>query len=323
MRISPNLLALALLSTAPYAQTLLGPTPYLSRSDSPFTDCVAYEDFEDHVFDLPGVSADTGIVTSVGNPGSSLYDSVDADDGAIDGDSGSGDSYFASPPVITFSFDPVALGGYPTRAGLVWVDGAGTTTFEAFDASGVSLGTIGPVSLADGSFTGGTAEDHFFGVTHAGGISAIRISGTSGGIEVDHIQYGFAVGASVQATETVRLGVPPNPNVFRPSRTTPPILGAPWTPYIDHTNFATGAALDFIVIDTGPPINVPVKFGTQLCKVPPPGQVFFVPAGNPFALKLPNDCSFAGLSACAQAGSFTAGGPVELANALDIVVGTY
>jgi IPTL-CTERM motif len=36
-----------------------------------------------------------------------------------------------------------------------------------------------------------TAENRFFGVTNPGGISSIRISNTSGGIEVDHLQYGL------------------------------------------------------------------------------------------------------------------------------------
>jgi uncharacterized repeat protein (TIGR01451 family) len=73
----------------------------------------------------------------------------------------------------------------------VWTDGNWTTTFEAFDSLGASLGVIGPVSIADGSNSGTTGEDNFFGVVNAGGISAIKISNTSGGIEVDHLQYGL------------------------------------------------------------------------------------------------------------------------------------
>lgn len=64
---------------------------------------------------------------------------------------------------------------------------------------------MGPVSIADGSFAGTTAEDRFFGVTHAGGIESIKISNTSGGIEVDHLQFGpiTAVGtATPTATPT-------------------------------------------------------------------------------------------------------------------------
>src|SRR5262249_22605979 len=74
-----------------------GPTPYLSFQDSPFrsgTFTYFYlEDFEDHLLNTPGVAADAGGVTSViFGPG--YHDSVDADDGVIDGHGGLGDSYF-------------------------------------------------------------------------------------------------------------------------------------------------------------------------------------------------------------------------------------
>jgi hypothetical protein len=39
-------------------------------------------------------------------------------------------------------------------------------------------------------YFGTIEDDRFYGATNAGGISAIRISNTSGGIEVDHLQYG-------------------------------------------------------------------------------------------------------------------------------------
>jgi len=77
-----------------------------------------------------------------------------------------------------------------TAAGVVWTDGSGTTTFEAFRGS-TSLGTIGPVAIADGSFSGTTGEDRFFGVADADGITSIKLSNTSGGIELDHVQYGL------------------------------------------------------------------------------------------------------------------------------------
>ena len=104
-----------------------------------------------------------------------------------------GHSLFAGsgPAGIDFTFSVAVLGALPTEAGIVWTDGGGTTTFEAFDAGGASLGLIGPVSIADGSNFGTTAEDRFFGVRFAGGISKIRISNSSGGIEVDHLQYGL------------------------------------------------------------------------------------------------------------------------------------
>ena len=173
---------------------LLGPTPYTSIADSPFNGLVfSYfhlEDSEDHLFNSPGVTTSAGQVTSTIFPGH--IDSVDADDGVIDGSGSSGDSYFSSPGSagIGFTFDAATLGALPTHVGIVWTDGDGTTSFEAFDAANISLGVVGPVAIADGSNFGTTAEDRFFGVTHAGGISRIVISNSVGGIEVDHLQYG-------------------------------------------------------------------------------------------------------------------------------------
>jgi uncharacterized repeat protein (TIGR01451 family) len=188
--------------------TFLGPTPYLSKADSPFlTDLNAghmyLEDFECGALTVPGVTNSAGTVIPPGFEGA--IDSVDADDGVIDGSGLGGHSLFSGSGAtgITFTFDQTTLGAFPTKAGIVWTDGDGTTTFEAFDALGASLGTIGPVSIADGSNSGETAEDRFFGVVNAGGISAIKISNTAGGIEVDHLQYGLYTvpGANLSLTK--------------------------------------------------------------------------------------------------------------------------
>ncbi|HJQ82643.1 MAG TPA: hypothetical protein VKA21_01100 [Candidatus Binatia bacterium] len=171
--------------------SFLGPSAYTSQANSPFDlspgGGIVLEDFEDNTLSTPGVTPSTGSPTGPGG----YTDSVDGDDGAIDGSGTNGHSFFASPGStgITFTFDAGVLGGFPTAAGMVWTDGDGPVTFEAFDAVGGSLGTIGPVAIADGSIIGETAEDRFFGVVHAGGISAIKLSNTSGGIEVDHLQY--------------------------------------------------------------------------------------------------------------------------------------
>jgi hypothetical protein len=185
-------------ATAADAATFLGPTPYLSQADSPFDLSglgVSFylEDFEDGLLNTPGVTASAGDPY----PPTGITDSVDGDDGHIDGSGTAGHSFFygSGATGIRFTFNADQLGFLPTQAGIVWTDGAGTTTFEAFDANGASLGQIGPVAIADGSIAGTTAEDRFFGVIHDGGISAIKISNTSGGIEVDHLQYGIAAPA--------------------------------------------------------------------------------------------------------------------------------
>jgi RHS repeat-associated protein len=172
-------------------------TQYLSNADSPFRNLNStyfhLETFEDHLLNTPGVTASTGGVTSV-LFGPTNHDSVDGDDGVINGTGLAGDSYFSAngSAGIRFTFNAAVLGTLPTHAGIVWTDGSGGITFEAFDAQGVSMGVRGPFNnIADLSNSGTTGEDTFFGVYNRGGISAIRIANTAGGIEVDHLQYAF------------------------------------------------------------------------------------------------------------------------------------
>lgn len=178
------------------AQDLLGPTPYLSELDSPLSGLpgFALETFEDDTLDLPGVTSSTA---SIVQPGP-ITDSVDGDDGVIDGDGRGGHTWFFGNggAGITFTFNAQVIGFVPRSVGVVWTDGAGTVTFEAFDTAGNSLGTLSG-SHPDGAITGTTSEDRFYGVSHASGIGSIRIRNTSGGIEVDHLQYadGVVVGA--------------------------------------------------------------------------------------------------------------------------------
>ena len=172
------------------------PVNYLSQADSPFRNLQStyfhLETFEDHLLNTPGVTANTGGVTSV-LFGATNHDSVDGDDGTINGTGLAGDSYFSAngSAGIRFTFNAAVLGSLPTHAGVVWTDGAGTTSFEAFNAQGVSMGVQGPFNIADLSNSGTTGEDRFFGVYNRGGISSILIRNTVGGIEVDHLQYAF------------------------------------------------------------------------------------------------------------------------------------
>lgn len=212
---------------------LLGPSAYLcfdrtgtsslepaytgscGTSDSPFAaDANAgnfsyfhLETFEDHLLNTPGVTASAGGVTSVVF-GPSIHDSVDADDGTIDGSGLNGDDYFSGSGSagITFTFNAGVLGALPTNVGIVWTDGAGAITFEAFDENGNSLGTLDG-TFDNGSFNGETAEDRFYGATNAGGISSIFISNASGGIEVDHLQYGLAGTAPSRTPEPASLAI--------------------------------------------------------------------------------------------------------------------
>jgi len=202
----PLLLSLPL----PAAGQFLGPTPYLSGADSPlFGISYSYfylEDFEDGFLNTPGASATMGWHAL--GPGT-LTDSVDADDGVVDNSGADGHSFYSgnTHSSLTFTFSAASLGGnLPTHAGLVWTDvgnatpalGIGSVTFSALDANGNSLGSIGPFTLGDGTALSATAEDRFFGVIHAGGISSFTIS-TDNSLdwEVDHLQYGFLPGGNV------------------------------------------------------------------------------------------------------------------------------
>jgi hypothetical protein len=199
MRLARTLLvAAALLAVwASGAQAaLLGPTPYTSISDSPFFafgDFTYFflENFDDHVLNTPGVTASAGNTAATVGFNGSIIDQVGLAGGCPSGGlSVACDTWFgAGQPGVVFTFDADVLGALPDAVGIVWTDGEGTITFEAFDQNGVSLGTlIG--THADGSFFGTIGDDRFYGVTNPGGISSIHISNTSGGIEVDDLQYG-------------------------------------------------------------------------------------------------------------------------------------
>jgi hypothetical protein len=194
------------------ALATFGPTPYLSFADSPFSGgSFSYfhlENFEDHLLNTPGVSGSPGGVTSVVF-GPSIHDSVDADDGVINGSGLLGDSWFTSNGAagVTFTFSAAILGSLPTSAGLVWTDGGTNTpvTFTVFGENGQQVFTTTLSGFADGSNNGETAEDRFFGATYSGGISSIFMSNASGGMEVDHLQYGLAAAGSVPEPETYAM----------------------------------------------------------------------------------------------------------------------
>ena len=200
-------MALALALPIAHAQaatpTFYGPSTYVSQADAPFhpSDFTNFylEDVEDDAINTLGLTVTgpgiciagfscfvgSGLTDSVGNGGNGLL----------------GRSIWTNGST-TVTFDKGALGQLPTFAGLVWTDGVDPINFEAFDAFGVSLGGIFNQHHADDSFAGTLADDRFYGVTYAGGISKLVIT-DSPGQEIDHIQYGFDV-----ATGTTGGGVP-------------------------------------------------------------------------------------------------------------------
>lgn len=187
-----------------HAAQLLGPAPYLSSADSPFATlpggALVIEDFEDGLLNRAGVSTNAGNVVAAP---AALTDSVDGDDGVVDGSGTGGRSLYSANvnATISFSFDPLVMASLPTHVGIVWTDvgnvssgtlGFGTVRFEAFGADGSSLGFT-EAEIGDGAAAGGTAEDRFFGVIEAGGISRISLTmANSTDWEVDHLQFAVA-----------------------------------------------------------------------------------------------------------------------------------
>ena len=191
--------------STPAAESLIYvPYPYAQRTDGPWN-LVSFDWFELEDFEggpKPGYTATTGGRILGASP---LTDSVDADDGVIDGSGIGGRSWFSdgATDTFTFTFDAAVLGRLPTHVGIVWTDvgnpgpGGGTpgqalVFFEAFGRGGSPIGGIGR-ELGDLAVNGGTDEDSFVGIYDPGGVSSIRI--TAGGSldwEVDHLQYGVA-----------------------------------------------------------------------------------------------------------------------------------
>ncbi|MEM7307984.1 MAG: endonuclease/exonuclease/phosphatase family protein [Planctomycetota bacterium] len=122
------------------------------------------------------------------------------------------------------------------------------------------------------------------------------------------------------STETVRLGTPPNPHAFLAGVTSGPALGSTWDPVLDHTTFMPGAVLDFVAIGVAPS-DIATGLGTVLCGLAPP-IVVTGPPGVPFALPIVDDCAHLGTTLCTQGGSVDALVNIQLANALDITIGT-
>jgi hypothetical protein len=127
--------------------------------------------------------------------GTSLIDSIDGDDGVVDGkcekSGGNCNSGFANG-TIDFTFDAATLGALPTHVGIAWTDGSSgcDAVFEAYDATDTLIGTKTATGVGDGSNTGTVDEDRYFAVVHSAGVKKIVVKSSAGGVEVDHLHYG-------------------------------------------------------------------------------------------------------------------------------------
>jgi hypothetical protein len=190
------------------ATMVFGPTPYQSFNDSPFQPLLpqfnyfhleTYEELNAPT-NSPGVTT-TGTDLLVVGPGS-LVDSVD-------GGGSNGHSLFSSTGStgILFTFDAAVLGHLPTHAAIAWTDGDGPNrTFEAFDSHGALIGTI--VDPSPSFFDTGDGDPRnyrLFGAIDSQGISAIFMGNDGGGIEVDHLQYGYMPSTTATTPEPSSL----------------------------------------------------------------------------------------------------------------------
>lgn len=179
---------------------MFGPLPYLETLNSRFpcegATVFALYDFENNDPLTPGAT-NNGTLSSSFGPG--LIDSVDGDDGVIDGicsprDGGTNCNALWGGGSVTFTFTSTDGGPLPRFFGAVWTDGEGEVFFEAFDVDGGLLGRVGPVSEAgvfpDNTVQSSTSEDRFFGVVSNQDLGSVRIGNTAGGVEVDHVQFG-------------------------------------------------------------------------------------------------------------------------------------
>ena len=200
-------------STANAATVSWGPSPYLVANPG---DPPASQDTPAGFFDFTTPGFQTAWIESFeeGNPttapdpflaitpgdilepntlndvGSSITDSVDGDDGLVDGSGTNAHSWFAdgaNDVTVTFANGVRA-------AGLVFTDGSPDSTnilLEAFDADSNSLGVIDAGDLADDFLTGHTMEDRFLGFTNdVTPIKSIKLSMVGGsGLEIDHVHW--------------------------------------------------------------------------------------------------------------------------------------
>jgi predicted secreted protein len=186
-----------------------GPGPFGPLASCPGGRCVTgtvgakplyfyLEDLRDGTVNTPGLTVSPLNVV----PG----DSVDEDDGAINGNGTSpfslrGDG--SNSAQLELRFNAGVLGKLPTHVGVVLTDGNknAKTRVDVFDVSGTLVGTTNANltnSFLDNSFNGGGAgEDRFFGFISAQGIAKMTVTNIRAGgsgssaFTIDHIQYGF------------------------------------------------------------------------------------------------------------------------------------
>jgi len=231
---------LAFLSQEGTAATIFEwePLPYFSEEDSPFIDgirngSIYLEDFKDQELNTPFVTAPTNLGffgetfrNRVSMPGPRSVWSVDGDDGLLDGNVFSGDTWititssgFNRAGEMQFDFAPESEGRYPNFVGIV-ITGANdvdqNVELSARDSSGQLLDFEGDYDPKDwnppgGAIRGDPRTHRFIGFYAEDGISEFYMFNV---FQVDHLQYGYAI----PEPSTALLIIGTFPFVFRRRR---------------------------------------------------------------------------------------------------------
>ena len=133
------------------------------------------------MFNLPGVTAAGNNLLLSSAFGSTAVDSVDADNGAIDGNGqrvgNMGEAYWANgSPGFTFTF----VGPLPTHAGVVWTDGAGLVSFLTWDSANALIAhRAGILKGEDQGYTG--RIDRGLGSDVDGQVAVSALAADTGG----------------------------------------------------------------------------------------------------------------------------------------------
>jgi hypothetical protein len=147
------------------------------------------ENFEDGALDAAGVTTSSSTLSS--SFGAGLVDSVDCDDGVVDGTCAGCDALYGNGS-LEVGFDAGVLGQLPSHVGMVWTDGGAdsSVTITGYDASDSVIYSESVPGIGDTSIYGTVEEDRFFGIVHYEGIKRVTVLNSTGGVEIDHLQYG-------------------------------------------------------------------------------------------------------------------------------------
>ncbi|MFO0897163.1 MAG: hypothetical protein U0836_06990 [Pirellulales bacterium] len=183
-------------SASPIEPTFYFGQQYAGIEDSPFA-VQHLEDFEDGLFNQPGVTAFSGYdpggfgLNYVAPPGNDT-NSVDGGHDGYAFEPGTSQSNFVKPgtmrSALEFVFDDP-----PTNAGMaitkIWSPDLARLDFRVYGPTGEEVGRY------ETPWTSVTVETPFLGASYPDGISAVQLivwvtGGPSSHFEIDHLQYG-------------------------------------------------------------------------------------------------------------------------------------